>query len=754
MLGGLVQDAHAFIPMGGFNISKQLVFTRWSWPAMMDRNNDGDISGPDEGIPLLLEGGRNGWTDNEITIVKESFQVWQDVPTSYVGFQFLGVNQDPIPIGSPNDLINYVSIEVPNDIIKLPLATGVIGETIVTAPIDDGFFPDTGPVQVYHTGGEFIEADIVINGTLVRSAAPGVKPQADLKAALVHEIGHFVGLGHTPLNNLEIVATGAVTGPVESPVFAQRDATGLLKLVGVTPTMFPLEFFADNGGGQFTDGGADLAPDDIAGVSFLYPRGSQGNFFSISQEARTLTRPNLPSIPKAGGHIVAWCDVDNDPDTARAPLVSTLSGLYEYQPLLGGRFNLMGLLKVIETMGSEQPFQATYTLTISPLNDLSYERQAPFTGYPPTEYMGSIQGNVTMLTPLWPSEVFHEKGNLLGTENHDVGTPLVFDSTRGAVVSVDSAKTLPTILPGLKPMFGDTNAVCPLNVVIGVPAFTTNRFPTALRGLRDTVLLKTAVGTALVDAYYRVSPALATFLLRHGRVLYGVQLMMRAVEWSFGHSTEVLAVLMGTLGAVAAFLRFKKAFVAAAILLAVCLAALPAAASVLNLSDDDMVQVSDAIITGTVTSANSQWGESAGYKGIVTDVAIEITDSAKGGLNIGSTVNLRVRGGQVGNIATIATESPEFKKDQEVLLYLEYRQDFGYLVVAGRRGKFDVTTDTATGKKLLVGSSPEAKAALAGSPAVKHRSASFKSQLLDDVDTRVPLGDFMRHLREIVKRQK
>jgi len=759
IIAGLTMDAHAFFPFGAFDQYGRLEFLRWSWAALNDRNHDGDISGPNEGVEVLVEGGLNGFTDPEIEIVREAFQVWQDVPTSYIGFQVEGPFQDPVALGDGvMDLINTVSMELPTDLVTVGVGGGVLGLTFLTFSITgDELLPPTGPVQVTASPGQIIEADIVIDAASHRSAVPGQAPLADLKATLVHEIGHFLGLDQTPLNNLEAVTVSGNQILVESPVVVLRDATNTKRLVGATPTMFPIAFSVDLGAGSLrADAQADLAPDDIAGVSFMYPRGSQDEFFTIMQEARTRThQPNLPSIPLPGGHVVAWCDVDNDPLTPRIPLFSTMSGLYEIQPASAGRFYLYGLYKVLETMGGVEAFEATYSITSSPMNELDLTRQAPppfgNTTFTPDDFK-SVQGGVTNLPALFPSEVFHEGGNVFDITKHDLGTPLVFDRNRSAVISLDSKKTLPTILPQHMPMFGTRNDYCPLNAITATGSVS-GRLPTALRGLRDDVLLRSAAGTALVDAYYHVSPALARFLLDHALALRAFQLSVAAAEWCYMNYPILVAFACGLTLGVAVLRRRKRAlWFISLLLVALGLAVEPAWALIQNLSDADMVRLSDNVVTGTVQSVTSQWIERHGQQGIVTDVAVIVDDAVKGRLNKSGSIYVRVPGGQVGSAVTIATDMPLFKEGEEVVLFLQDNTAGGFTVVAGRRGKFEVTTDTETGKKYITGSTPDAKAALSAT-AAKKANANGKPQSNPN-EARVPLEDYKAYLRELLRQQQ
>ena len=785
---GFVGDAYAFFPMGAFDQYQKLQYMRWSWPALNDVNNDGDISGSDEGVEVLVEGGLNGFTEDEQEIVAEAFAVWSSVPTTYVGFHLVGPAGDPIVVGTSiggtttdttttgvkattstttgtttgditistgiNDLVNTVSIETSTDLVTVGVGAGILGMTFITTAVDDTVF-SIGDLGFLFSGGQIVEADIVVAADGHR-ALPGVTPLYDLKATLVHEVGHFIGLAHTPLNNLSVTTLTGQQVLLESPVVAMRDASNILRLVGATPTMFPIAFYLDDGRGAYISGQTDLAPDDIAGVSFLYPRGSQDAFYTISQEARTKTRSGFPSVPLSGGNIVAWCDTDNDPNTARIPLFSTMTGLYEIQPLMGGWFDLNGMYKVLEPPGGGAAFEPTYVLTMNPLNSLDFTRQSPI-GYT-ADTIKSIEGGVSIFPPpIFQSEVFHEKGNLYDIANHDVGTPIRFEQNRLAVVSADTSKTLATMLPGLKPMFGDRNDVCPYNIIItdqGTTTDTTTTTTASIRRFRDEVLLNNPVGTALVDAYYKMSPTLARFLLRHASVLKGAQSMAQVFEWSLSNRLHMCGVLVAVALAAMGMRRRKRVALAAGLLVLVLLAASPAGALIANLSDADMVRISDAVITGKVESVTSQWVTRGSQKSIMTDIAITVTDNVKGRLNKSASIYLRVPGGRVGSIITKATEIPDFFQDEEVVLYLQENADAGYVILAGKRGKFQVTTDTASGKKFVVGADPEAQIGLSGDPATLNDTKAKAATPVASEDGRVPLDAYKEYVRNLVQAQK
>ena len=108
------------------------------------------------------------------------------------------------------------------EFIQAPPGTGLIAVTRIHSD------PETGKIT---------DADIVFNGrdfTFGDGAEPGA---VELRDVAVHEIGHLLGLDHTPLE-----------GPL-----------------AIRPTMNP--FYDDGGPGE----GFTLEADDIAGVSMMYP---------------------------------------------------------------------------------------------------------------------------------------------------------------------------------------------------------------------------------------------------------------------------------------------------------------------------------------------------------------------------------------------------------------------------------------------------------------------------------------------------
>jgi hypothetical protein len=155
-----------------------------------------------------------------------AFATWEAVPTASIAFQFVGFTS-----AAPfeDDGISVLGFEAEPDLDRVLGATTFVVDVVT---------------------GEIVESDVFFNSIFTWSAAAaGEAGRFDLRSVATHEIGHFVGLGHSALGETEIRPEGG------------------RRVLASSAVMFPISL----GRGSIAD--RTLQPDDIAGVSDLYPDG-------------------------------------------------------------------------------------------------------------------------------------------------------------------------------------------------------------------------------------------------------------------------------------------------------------------------------------------------------------------------------------------------------------------------------------------------------------------------------------------------
>lgn len=156
--------------------------------------------------------------------VTRAFATWQGVSTAAVRAQFQGMTTVPPGFQDGRTTLGF---------LDRPDLERVLGAT--------SFLLDA-------TTGEIVEADVFFNTRFTWStASTGESGRIDLESVALHEIGHLLGLGHSALGETEMIGGGA------------------RRVVGSGAVMFPVAMAA----GAIAD--RMLEPDDIAGISDLYP---------------------------------------------------------------------------------------------------------------------------------------------------------------------------------------------------------------------------------------------------------------------------------------------------------------------------------------------------------------------------------------------------------------------------------------------------------------------------------------------------
>jgi len=156
--------------------------------------------------------------------VNSAFAAWEAVPTASVRFQFVGFTS---ATPSDDDGLSVVGFESHPDLDRTLGATSFTIDTVT---------------------GEIVESDIFFNSTFSWSTS-GDPAAFDLQSVATHEIGHFVGLGHSALGETELQPSGG------------------RRVLATGSVMFPIAF------GRGITADRTLQPDDIAGVSDSYADG-------------------------------------------------------------------------------------------------------------------------------------------------------------------------------------------------------------------------------------------------------------------------------------------------------------------------------------------------------------------------------------------------------------------------------------------------------------------------------------------------
>ena len=136
---------------------------------------------------------------------------WEAVPTASVAFEFVGfTSAEPFE----EDDLSVFGFQ------SQPEMDRVLGAT--TFVIDE-------------LTGEIVESDVFFNSAFAWSTAAGGDPERfDLQSVALHEIGHFVGLGHSALGETELRPEGGrrVLGSaaVMFPISLGRGSTSGMKV--------------------------------------------------------------------------------------------------------------------------------------------------------------------------------------------------------------------------------------------------------------------------------------------------------------------------------------------------------------------------------------------------------------------------------------------------------------------------------------------------------------------------------------------
>ncbi|MGE5245000.1 MAG: matrixin family metalloprotease [Betaproteobacteria bacterium] len=291
LVAGAAKPAFAYLKFG-FEFNGRLVALKWAATPVHYWINDA--------------GGPGVTSSDFAAAVQRAFATWQDVPTASIGYQF-----DGFTAAQPLDDDGRSTL----GFLDRPELDRVLAST--------DFLVDSET-------GEIVESDIFFNAAYPWStAAAGEAGKYDVQTIATHEIGHLSGLGHSALGETELRPDGG------------------RRVIADEAVMFPIAFPAGNISNR------TLRPDDVAGISDLYPDGG------FNQQTGSVSgRVTKDGAGVFGAHIVAF-------DPATGALVANFS--LDQQ----GRFSIAGL--------SPGP----HVLRVEPLDDADVDSFFDPNGPPP-----------------------------------------------------------------------------------------------------------------------------------------------------------------------------------------------------------------------------------------------------------------------------------------------------------------------------------------------------------------------------------
>ena len=199
-----------------------------------------------------------------------AFSTWEAVPSASVTFQFGGfTGAQPFD----DDGISVLGFQDHPEMERVLGATGFLIDTLT---------------------GEIVESDIFFNSAFLWStAADGDPTRFDLESVATHEIGHFLGLGHSAIGETEMRPEGG------------------RRVLGSAAVMFPIAL----GRGITRD--RQLQPDDIAGVSDLYPAagfraGTGVASGRVTRNGSGIVGAHVVAFNPATGVLIAGFTLNND----------------------------------------------------------------------------------------------------------------------------------------------------------------------------------------------------------------------------------------------------------------------------------------------------------------------------------------------------------------------------------------------------------------------------------------------------------
>ncbi|MCP4093855.1 MAG: matrixin family metalloprotease [Planctomycetes bacterium] len=128
---------------------------------------------------LNANGSDNITDDSHIAAIEHGFQAWEDISGSNIAFT-RGADTNDVAPGASSHIVAF---DENNTSGYFPNGSGIVAITPISF--------DTG-------SGNILDADILFNGSQYDFSTDGSAGTFDVQDVLSHEIGHFIGLDHSP----------------------------------------------------------------------------------------------------------------------------------------------------------------------------------------------------------------------------------------------------------------------------------------------------------------------------------------------------------------------------------------------------------------------------------------------------------------------------------------------------------------------------------------------------------------------------
>lgn len=263
LLGAQAQPAFAYLKFGVAVDGKPMTL-KWAQTPVQYFVSDGGVPGVSSS-DLQAAAGR-------------AFDTWQAISTASITYQFSGITSAHPLEDDGRSTLGFLARP---DLDRVLASTDLLVDSAT---------------------GALVEADIFFNSSFQWSvSAAGEAGKYDLQTIALHEIGHLSGLGHSAIGETELLATGG------------------RRVTGAEAVMFPIAFPAGNISGRV------LKPDDVAGISDLYPDGdfktATGSISGrVTKDGQGVFGAHVVAFDPATGHLVGNLTLDDQGEFSIAGL--------------------------------------------------------------------------------------------------------------------------------------------------------------------------------------------------------------------------------------------------------------------------------------------------------------------------------------------------------------------------------------------------------------------------------------------------